>query len=186
MAKPPTQEFFGKVVGVTQQEVARLVAKGVLTRGANLNQWLLEYTQNLREQAAQHRSEDGIDRVKEAALLDRRRREQIELDLARERGNLISRAEIGAFIGFAFMAVRGKLLSFPSWLRSVIPQLTPRQIDSVDNKIREILAELGNERASPAIREITEQFFRDLHAAAETNGERVGGSVPVSKSGEQR
>ena len=61
------------MVFISQPEVSQLIRKGVLTRGASLKQWYKEYLDNLRKVAQGWSSRDGLlDRIQEAALLDRR------------------------------------------------------------------------------------------------------------------
>lgn len=184
--RPATQEKFAKRVGISQPEVSKLLAKGYLTRGATLAEWEIQYCRHLRDIASQHKSDDGIDRVREAALLDRRKREQLEIELAEQRGELMSCTEVAETIQHAFAISKTKWLGFPSWLRSVMPHMTPRESLQVEEKIREILTELSNERLPAHLRKLTEQYFSELHAAGEADGGGVGGSVQDAELGEQR
>ena len=73
-----TQEQFARLVGISQPEVSQLIRKGVLTRGGTTAQWHKEYLDNLRKVAAGWQSQTGLlDRIQEAALLDRRKREEL-------------------------------------------------------------------------------------------------------------
>lgn len=188
MASHNTQEQFAKLVNISQPEVSKLIRKGTLSRGATVEQWLREYVGNLRFQAAQHRSEDGkVDRVFEAAMLDRRRRENMEIELAKQRGEL---APLSAVAGTVFIplvnAIKTKILSFPSRYRSLNPSATPRDIDLLDSLCRETLVELSAERLSPEFRDLVEKYYTELHATAEAQGERVGGSVPLPQPRKRR
>lgn len=131
-------------------------------------------------------SEDGIDAVKEGALLKRVQREEIQIKLDKERRNLLCSEEVAAVIGSALATTKTKWLAFPSWLRSIMPQITPRESVQIEDKIREILSELSYERLPTHLRRITEQYLSDLHAAAEANGDGVGGPVPDVERGKQR
>lgn len=176
--KAATQLEFARIMDISQPAVHKLVNKGVLKTGHTIGQWLVAYGRHMSEVAAQWKSDDGIDRVKEAALLDRRKREQLEIDLAKERGELMACAEVAETISHAFAISKTKWLAFPSWLRSIMPHITPRESAQIEEKIREILTELSNERLPPNLRRLTEQYFSQLHAAAETNGDGVGGRTP--------
>ena len=81
----------------------------------------------LRRVAAQHKTDEGIDAVKEGALLKRAQREEIQIKLDKERRNLLSSQEVGAVIVTALTITKTKWLAFPSWLRSIMPQMTPRE-----------------------------------------------------------
>jgi hypothetical protein len=63
MSSPITQDDFGRLVGVSQQRVAALIAEGVLTANGTAGQWLLAYCERLREQAAGRGQELTIERA---------------------------------------------------------------------------------------------------------------------------
>jgi terminase small subunit / prophage DNA-packing protein len=48
MDKPCTQKEFGKLVGISQQAVSNLVARGVLLPGQTAQHWLDRYLSHLR------------------------------------------------------------------------------------------------------------------------------------------
>lgn len=58
-----TQDEFGRLVGVSQQRVAAMVAEGVLTSTGTAGHWLLAYCERLREQAAGRGQELTIQRA---------------------------------------------------------------------------------------------------------------------------
>jgi phage terminase Nu1 subunit (DNA packaging protein) len=181
MAQPhsTTQEQFAKLVGISQPEVSQLLRKGVLTRGATTAQWHREYLDNLRKVAAGWQSQSGmLDRIQEAALLDRRKREQIEIKLAESKGDLLPVAAVVEALSFINSAVKSKLLALPNRIRSMNPQMTPRQVDDLDASVREILTELSNVRLPPSFRAVTEQYFSTLHTTAKAKNKRVGRPVP--------
>jgi phage terminase Nu1 subunit (DNA packaging protein) len=88
MDSPCTQEVFGALVGVTQQAVSELTARGVLNPGDSVGQWLYAYCRNLREVAAGRASmaPGGLDLVQERAALARSQRERVDLQNAAARG----------------------------------------------------------------------------------------------------
>ena len=186
MAKPALQEQFAKAIGVTKQDVSKMLGKGILTRGATQEEWLLEYTKNLRYQAAQHRSLDGIDRVREAALLDRRKREQLDIELDKQRGQLWPKEAIWAAWEARHGIIRTALLGLPSLMRSMDPTMTAKQVAVAEDAIRQKLTELANEQFPATVDAIAAKYFSDLHAAAETDGERMGGHPPGTEPGVKR
>lgn len=127
-AKPNTQEQFAQLVNISQQQVSKLIRKGTLSRGANVGQWLGEYLENLRGQAAQWQSADSIDRVREAALLDRSKRELLNLQIGEKKSRLLPLAAIVEVLRFHNTTVRTKLLALPHAYRNKVPELTPKRI----------------------------------------------------------
>jgi phage terminase Nu1 subunit (DNA packaging protein) len=184
MAKDSTQEGFAKLVGITQPAVAQLIRKGVLTRGGSLVQWVREYCDNLRKQAAGWQSNDGrVDRMYEAAMLDRARREKQEMDNAKQRGELIDAKVVREGFTFTFVAVKTKLLGAPYKFRSQCPQIDPKDLAVLDSIIRESLSDLDATEFHSSIR----QYLEDMHAAAEASpqidGQRVGGPLSSPQLG---
>jgi len=174
-----TQEQFAKLVGISQPEVSQLIRKGVLTRGGTTVQWHKEYLDNLRKVAAGWQSQTGLlDRIQEAALLDRRKREELEIKLAEHKGELLPVLAVVEALSSLNAAVRAKLLALPNTIRSNNPQMTPRQVEQLDASVREILTELSNVRLPPSFRECAERYFSDLHTTPQTKSKRVGRHIP--------
>jgi phage terminase Nu1 subunit (DNA packaging protein) len=186
MAKAATQRKFAREVGISQPDVSKLLAKGWLTRGGTLKQWKLEYCQHLREVAAQHKSEEGIDRVKEAALLDRRKREELEIKIAQLKKELWPTSAIAAALHQHNTNQKNRWLSLPSAFKSICPHIAPRDIDRLDILVRENLTDAAHDQLSPDIRLMVQRYFDELHAAAEADSEPVGGSLSPAKPRKQR
>ena len=186
MASPNTQEQLARIVGISQQDVSLLIRKGTLTRGAPLSQLILEYTKNLRAVAAGHQSSQGHDLIEERARLAARQSEKIEVELAKQRNDLIPLTALNEALRFIAGAIRAKLLALPSRFRSVVSTLTPKQVDTLDSLVREILTELSHERFPPDIRRLAEQYFSDLHTTAQADDKRVVRPKSYSQRREQR
>jgi len=187
MAKTDTQEQFAQLVGITQPQVSQLIAKGVLTRKDGLSKWLLQYTKNLREQAAGWQSKDGrIDRMAEAGFLDIAKRKLLDLEYARQTLELLPLSGFKLGLEFILGAVRSKLLAAPSRIRSQDPHVTPRQMSLWEQQVREILEELSNVQFPDDINRIAQQYLEDLHATSKADDQRVGGQVPDTKPRKQR
>jgi len=135
--------------------------------------------------AAGWQSQTGLlDRIQEAALLDRRKREELEIKLAERKGELLPVSAVVEALNSLNAAVRSKLLALPNRIRSNNPQMTPRQVQQLDESVREILTELSNVRLPPSFRECAERYFSDLHTAPQTKGKRVGRHVSDAQSRE--
>lgn len=74
-----TEDEFGLLVGVTQQAVSRLVAKGVLDPGATAGEWLRTYCDRLQEQATERLGSGSLSLPQERAMLARAQREGIAI-----------------------------------------------------------------------------------------------------------
>jgi len=186
-ARKNTQEQFAKLVGISQPEVSKLQHKGVLTRGAPIGQQLQEYLTHLRAVAAQWRSEDSeIDIVKERALLDRRKRELIEIELAQLRQDLWPTKAIGAVLHQEHTNAKNRWLFLPNSFKSFCPHIAARDIDVLDRLVRENLTQQTNDQLPPDIRHMVQRYFDELHAAAEADGEPVVGPLPAAEPRKQR
>lgn len=77
-----TQTVFSKLVGTSQPAVAQMVAKGVLTRNASVGQWLVEYCDRIRKEAAGRGSDNS------KSLTDARIEESRENTLSKRQDRL--------------------------------------------------------------------------------------------------
>lgn len=173
--KGGTQEQFAGLVGISQSEVSQLMRKGVLSRNGTLIEWIRQYCKNLREQAAQHKSEDGIDRVKEAALLDRRKREEIELRMAEKNGELLAASVFVEGTSNTFTAVKYGLLALPNKFKMRCPHISQSDIETLRSLHRDVCAELNGDQFPSRIRKELEAKLSGVEVAAEADGEPVGG-----------
>jgi phage terminase Nu1 subunit (DNA packaging protein) len=146
------------------------------------------------EQAIGDTSKLGIDEARrrktaaEAALA--------ELELARQRGEVVSLAVVANVIGDQLSACKARLLSIPTKISPLVATATDVQEcrDLLDGAVREALDEItgldGTGRDRPA--DFTHHRGDegdDLGAdesAAESDGEPVGGSLPKAKPRGQR
>lgn len=184
MAKDNTQEQFARLVGITQPRVSQLIQKGILTRGAPIGQWLREFVKNLEEQAAGRQSLNGdFDLVQQRARHSARQAEALELELAKKRGELVPLSVLVDALNFCNATIRSKVLAVPSRYRSLSSGTTPKQIDILDNLVREILTELSNVKFPGDIAEQAQRYVENLHASAKAKGQRVGGQVSNAQPG---
>lgn len=124
LSGPLTQEAFGKLVGVSQQAVSDLVARGILEPGASGHDWLLAYCERLREVAAGRQSPDGgLDLVRERAALARAQRESVEIKNAVLRQEYAPIELLSRVLAVASQAVADRIDAVPSALRKACPTL---------------------------------------------------------------
>lgn len=172
---------------ISHQDVTKLVLKGVLTRGAPIGQWLVEYGRHMKRVAAGWQSADGgLDLVAERARLAKMQADMIAVELDRKRAGLIPAQAMGEALNFLNGTIRAKLLALPSRYRSLTPGITATQYAALDGLIREILTELSTERFPPVVRRVAEQYLGELSAAAAANGKRMGGPLPDAEPGVER
>lgn len=178
-AKAATREEFARLMEISAQAVTEHVRKGVLTRGAPIGQWLVEYGRHMAKVAAGWKSQSGeVDRMLEAALLDRSKREEIEMRIAEKRGALIPDDLFIDGVSETFNAVKTRLLSIPNRLRARCPHLTVEDIAQFEEEIRATLTELSDDRFPRGIRERLAQERGGAAPGAQTNGQPVGGPPP--------
>lgn len=136
-----TQQQFGELIGVSQQAVSDLARRGVLAEGETAAEWLLAYCDHLREVAAGRGGEDGINLVKERALLAREQRIAKAMQNAERRGELAPVAVLeqvlastGAKIGKILATIKGEI-------RRRFPQLTSSDLAAVDAIVGKAMAQ---------------------------------------------
>jgi len=179
--KKATREEFARLMGITHQDVTKLVLKGVLSRNADVGTWLVEYGRHMQKIAAGWKSAEGWDLVTERARLASIQAQSIAIDVDKKRAGLMPVPALGEAFAFLNGTIRAKLLALPSRFRSLTPIRTDQYL-ILENLVREILGELSAERFPPMVRRLAERYFSDLHPASKTNGERVGGPEPGAES----
>jgi len=181
--KNATQQEFADFMGISQAEVSRLVKKGFLTRHASLGQWLKEYGLHMRDLAAGWKSDEGnLDLIHERARLAARQSEKLEIDTAKLRGSLFPSDVVIEIINLHNSTIRSRLLAMPARLKAQRPEMEIDAVIALTALIRETLFELTHVRLSPSIDERTRQYFSDLHAAAKSDGNGMGGRTFLSQS----
>jgi phage terminase Nu1 subunit (DNA packaging protein) len=178
-----TQAQLAALLGITQQRVSQFIQKGVLTRGAPLTQWVRELYHHQARIIAQHESRTGLDLIEERARLSARMAEKLEIEIAAKKGELLPVPSVVQTLNHRNSALRSKLLALPSRYKSMFATLTPKQVDGLDNLVREVLTELANEQLSADIAGAIEQYFSNLRASAQIDHQPVGGPPQVSEPG---
>lgn len=135
MTAVATQAQFGEVVGISQPAVSDLLARGVLTEGAPLARWILDYCSNLREVAAGRLAAGDLDLATERAALARAQREKIEMQNAVTRRELAPTHLIEEVLARAGTKVAGILDAIPGQIRRRVPSLPGGELDTIAMEI---------------------------------------------------
>lgn len=152
--KNATQEKLADALQISQQDVSKLIRKGFLTKGASLGQWLIEYGRHMREVAAGWKSQNGdLDLIQEKARLAKAQSEKTEFELKKSRSEFLPKNLIIHFMESRFAIVRGRLLSLPSRMKGMVPELPVSAFIKMTDLIREVLTELSHDRIPPEMRE---------------------------------
>lgn len=130
-----TQKRFGELVGISQPAVSDLVLRGVLTDGATLGDWMLDYCSNLREVAAGRAAAGDLDLATERARLAREQADKIAMQNAVTRGELTPTIVLEQVLASAASKIAGILDAIPGLVRRRVPQLTSDEIDLVAGEV---------------------------------------------------
>lgn len=175
LKKKVTQQQLADLLGESQQAVQQFFAKGILTRGDDLVQSLVKYARHMREVAAGRQPLNGsVDRMLEAALLDRTKREEIEIRIAEKRGALIPDDVFITGHAETFVAIKTRLLAMPTRLRARREHWTSDDVTAVEDEIRDTLTELSDDRFPRSIRDRLAAVRSSLPARPKTNRQPVG------------
>lgn len=151
-----TQAEFGRHVGITQQAVADLVARGVIDgqgRGKiDLDKARLSYCAHLRSVAG-NRSGDpeaDLDLTAERARKAKEEADKLEMQNAHLRGELLAREDVNAAVVGAFARVRARLIGVPSKAAPMVVQCeVPAEAEAIIRKaVYEALRELADTSVS--------------------------------------
>lgn len=129
LAQPCTQEAFGQLVGVSQQAISDLVAKGVLEPGTPAGVWLTTYCKRLRDQAS-GRDADGV-LAKERAALSRSQRMGQDIKNAKDLGEWAPIGLLGDVLALASAAVCDRFDALPAALRKACPDMPGEARDAI-------------------------------------------------------
>src|SRR5918996_1294672 len=120
--KRATREEFARLMEISHQDVTKLVLKGVLTRGAPMGQWLVEYGRHMKKVAAGWQAaEGGYDLIAERARLAAHLADKAALDVKRQVNEVVPIAAVKEAFAFQHGTIRSKLLALPSRYRSMVP-----------------------------------------------------------------
>jgi phage terminase Nu1 subunit (DNA packaging protein) len=131
--KPCNQTEFGDLVGISQQAVSELVARGVLGSGQLAQTWLHAYTRHLREQAA-GRGSDGELAAKRAAESDTRN-QLLQIKLRKARGEYAEVALIEQVLATIGAQISSRLEPLPARVKMLLPEISAERLKSIEAAI---------------------------------------------------
>ncbi len=134
-----TQQQFGDLVGVSQQAVSDLVGRGVLMAGDSAAEWLTAYCDHLREMAAGRGGEEGVNLVRERALLAREQRIRVAIQNAEKKGQLAPVAALEQALATAGAKASKILATIKGEIRLHYPQLPASGLAAVDTIVGKAL-----------------------------------------------
>ena len=184
-----TQSEFGRHVGITQQAVASLVARGVIEqtgRGKlDLDAARLAYCAHLRSVAG-NRSGDpeaDLDLTAERARKAKEEADKLEMQNALMRRELLAREDVNAAVVGAFARVRARLIGVPSKVAPVVVSMeSPAEAEAA---IRGAVYEALKELANTSITDLCGDYggmVEDAGPATGPDGEPVGGCEAEAES----
>lgn len=126
----PTQQQIADHLDLDQSAVSRLLDKLNLSwQTATMDEVRVAYIRHLRGQAAGHKSEDGLDLVRERVLTERVDRELKQLQVAEKRGLLINVDQLEPELMNMVGAFRAELLARDDKLSSELSTLYGIDVD---------------------------------------------------------
>mgnify|MGYP000356438958 CR=1 FL=1 len=130
-----TQADFGRLVGISQQAVSKIVASGVIDPSMSGQQMLHAYCSHLRETAAGRASGGTLDLVEERAALAKAQRERIEMQNGVTRGELAPVVLIEEVLSKAGARISGIFDAIPGAVRRRVPSLSSEEIGNIEKEI---------------------------------------------------
>lgn len=127
-----TQAEFGEIVGISQQAVSDLLAKGVIHPLDTLGQWLKDDRRRLREIAAGRATAGDLDLATERARLAKEQADKVAMHNAVTRGELAPVDAMEAVLATVGTRV-GKILD-------TIPGLVRRRVPGIGSDVIEHIA----------------------------------------------
>lgn len=125
-----TQQDIADHLDLSQKAVSQFLEQNKIDwMVSSLDEIRVAYIQNLRAQAAGHRSQDGLDLVRERVLSERIDRELKQFTLAEKKGTLINVAQLEPELQQMVGAFRIELLSRDDKLKSALDALHGIDID---------------------------------------------------------
>ena len=125
----PEQAVIAKHLDLSQPAVSKMLRKLGLTGQETLDEIRVAYIRNLREVAAGHRSEEGLDLVQEKAKTERVDRELKLLQLAEKKRELVNLSELHGELSMVFIKFRETMLDRASRLKTQLDALYGTDID---------------------------------------------------------
>lgn len=192
-----TQAALAKHLDLTIRSIQEMVQRGIFPRSApgqvDIDECRVAYIRHLRGVAAGHRSEDGkLDLTAENARLAKERADQIAMQNAVARTELLPRGEVEGAIVAVLSNMRTRLLAIPSKAAPKLVGETSKPVvhAELEKLVNEALKEISSVRISPKAEieylgnggGLDDGLSDGPAAAAETDGQRVGRPKQKAKS----
>lgn len=137
LLEPCTQQAFGDLVGISQQAVSDHLASGEMIPGESAGEWLRDYCEHLREQAA-GRGADG-ELAYQRGELARVSRERAEIKLALERKESAAVNLLEQIIAHVSSQIRDHLQALVVQLKMRCPHLSAEDLKIAETIVFETL-----------------------------------------------
>lgn len=126
----PTQQAIAEHLDLAQQNVSELMKKlDIDWKNATLDEIRVAYIRQLRAQAAGHKTDDGMDLVRERVLTERIDRELKQYTLAEKKGQLVNVAQLEPELQQMVGAFRTELLARDDKIKADLDQLYGIDVD---------------------------------------------------------
>lgn len=165
----------GKMLdGITARQVQNLTKAGVFERTGrgqyNVDDCVAAYIRHLKEQL----KGDSESLTEQRTRLVRAQADQAELDLEISRGNNLPLDLCKSFWQSVLGAVRSKMLSMASSLKTKFPHLETEVVIFIDEFTRDVLNEVSKTGIPANLSRRLERYTGDVETAAPDDGEPVG------------
>jgi hypothetical protein len=170
-----SQRQLAKLLDESQPAIAKHVRMGHVKLSGDLLDAVVQLYKHTREVAAGRQPEDrSVDRMLEAALLDRAKRAEIETRLAIQRGELLPVQMFVDGTAAAFSACKAKFLAGPSKIRTQFPDLASEVFTAMEQHAYDVLSELSSDGFARDIRKRLEAELARVQAGTAAKRKRMG------------
>lgn len=165
-----TQAAFGALVGMSQQAVGDLAARGVIDMAMSGQQMLHAYCAHLRETAAGRQASGSLNLAAERAGLAKAQKERVEMQNSVTRGELAPVALIEEVLARAGARISGIFDAIPGAVRRRVPALPADEIANIEKEI----VRARNVVAGMSLADLREPELEDEEPAAPGGAEGGG------------
>lgn len=123
------------LIGVSDRKVRDLLERGVLTQGASLGTWLLEYCAHMREQAAGRAGHQDSGLTSERARLAKEQADRLEMQNRITRRELAPVALIEEVLAKAGAEIAGIFDAIPGAIRRRQPDISAETLRWIEEEI---------------------------------------------------